>query len=114
MRSVPGLLVLTLIVGIAACGGSESTCAPSGSWAITDTKASTSGGVCASLPASSAGTIQLSVDSAAKTFTWTESGVQFGGTIDLGTCRGTVTTTLNAPTADPTITVTTTGIRTAN
>jgi len=110
MRSILGLL---FFVGLAACGGSDSssTCGPSGSWAITDTRTSTSGGLCASLSAISPGTVQLTVDSAAKTFTWSESGHQFAGSIDLGTCQGTVTTTSDTPTADPSVTITTTAVR---
>ncbi len=66
MRSILGLL---FFVGLAACGGSDSssTCGPSGSWAT--------------------------------------------GSIDLGTCQGTVTTTSDTPTADPSVTITTTAVR---
>jgi hypothetical protein len=41
------------------------------------------------------GTINVTVDSAAGTFTWVEAGESFAGTINTGTCSGSVTATLS-------------------
>lgn len=85
-------LAICAIAVMTACGGSDSapTCAPSGTWLITDTRTTSSGGACATIDLSPS-TVQISVDSAARTFTWTEDGTPFAGTINLGTCAGTVT-----------------------
>ncbi len=97
------LSVMLIAMVLSACGGSGNTtstpaCTPSGSWRITDTRSSSSGGMCSNTTfASTVTDVTVTVDSTAKTFTWTESGNAFAGTIDTGTCSGSVTAAISQP-----------------
>jgi hypothetical protein len=96
MRSA--IVVGVALVVLSGCAGADSkneTCAPSGSWHIVDTRTSASGGLCAGVDfGSDASDVQIAVDQANRTFTWLEDGFSFAGTINLGTCSGSVTTTV--------------------
>lgn len=89
---------------LAACGDSAepaAPCAPSGSWTLTDTRTSSSGGYCATAEMATETTpVLITVNAAAGTFTWTEDGTPFAGTINLGTCSGNVTAGNSVPFVD--------------
>lgn len=97
------MAVLALSLVVLACGDKkEPTCSATGTWQIADTRSSSSGGYCDTEDfATSTSTVQLTYDGASDTFTWTEDGDSFAGTIDRATCEGTVTAVKQVAFTDP-------------
>lgn len=93
MKNLMAILSLSLV--IACDDAKETTCSPTGTWQIEDTRISTTGGsYCESADlATNVSSVQLTYDGTSETFTWTEDGDSFTGTINRSTCEGTVTAT---------------------
>lgn len=92
------LLIATMAAALmTACGGSSNdtttACTPTGSYTYTGQVTAPSGWCAANLAGADSGSVTVAYDATAKTFSWTDSGDSYTGTLNTGTCTANLTKT---------------------